>query len=325
MPGKPFQSRLLPYEEEIYHLLEQGTSYRGVSRLLNQKYGLGISHNAVYSFVKAASRQNRLRRKFNDGLDPDIRKGLLQQIVAVWTHGSNAIEGNTLTLGETAQVIELGLTISGKPLKDHQEAYGHARAIDLIRDMAEGGALDMNQIFDLHRAIMPKGPMDVMNPIGDWKREYNGTTGVVEERTKYIQYSPPGDVPALMKTWLNDFNKRLDSCGDDKAAIENYARAHMAFVRIHPFFDGNGRMARLLANIPVLRGGLPPILISPEQRGRYINILWNYHYSTSVLNKGDDLFPAHPAIDEFKVLLSDEWKKVMELVEEAKSLQRNRK
>jgi Fic family protein len=69
---------------------------------------------------------------FLQNLDNDIRDALLKQLRNLWTHTSTAIEGNTLTLGETAFVLEEGLTISGKPLKDQQEVVGHARAIDLI-------------------------------------------------------------------------------------------------------------------------------------------------------------------------------------------------
>ena len=72
---------------------------------------------------------------FLQNLDNDIRDALLIQLRNLWTHTSTAIEGNTLTLGETAFVLEEGLTISGKPLKDHEEVVGHARAIDLIYDL----------------------------------------------------------------------------------------------------------------------------------------------------------------------------------------------
>ena len=72
---------------------------------------------------------------FLQNLDNDIRDALLAQLRNLWTHTSAAIEGNTLTLGETAFVLEEGLTISGKPLKDHEEVVGHARAIDLVYDL----------------------------------------------------------------------------------------------------------------------------------------------------------------------------------------------
>ena len=74
--------------------------------------------------------------KFFQNLDSDIKAALKAQLRDLWTHTSTALEGNTLTLGETKFVIEEGLTVSGKPLKDHHEVVGHARAIDLIYSMA---------------------------------------------------------------------------------------------------------------------------------------------------------------------------------------------
>ena len=324
MPGKPFQSILKPYENEVYEDLGRRVSYRGIAENLNKKYGLKISHNAVYSFVTAASRKNRARTTFYDGLDADLKKNLLKQITAIWTYDSNSIEGNSLTLGETIQILELGLTIGGKPLKDHQEVYGHARAIDMIRNIIED-RLTEDQIFELHRAIMPQSPMDALNPIGAWKRDYNGTTGVLDGQRKFLEYASPADVPFLMAQWLKEFNKLPDTSGSMEKAIDVYTWAHMSFVRIHPFFDGNGRMARLLANIPVLRGGFPPILVSPEQRGRYIKILWNYQLAVGELKKDGELLPSHKSMEEFKKFLSGEWQEVMVLVEEARAIQAKRK
>ena len=324
MSGKPFQSVLRPYESEVYEYLGRNISYRGIAESLNKKYGLRISHNAVYSFVTAASRKNRLKKAFYDGLDSDLKKNLLKQITAVWTYDSNSIEGNTLTLGETMQVLEFGLTISGKPLKDHQEVYGHARAIDMIRNIISAGDLTVDYIFELHRAIMPQSPADALNPIGAWKRDYNGTTGILDGQRKYIEYVAPPSVPVFMAQWLKDFNRIPDASGSMSMAMDAYTWVHMTFVRIHPFFDGNGRMARLLANIPVLRGGFPPILVSPEQRGRYIELLWSYQLSVGELKRGGVLMPEHKAVDDFKKLLTGEWQKVMELVAEVRAIQAKR-
>jgi Fic family protein len=324
MSGKPFQSQLEPYEAEIQELLTKAVSYREIAERLNTKHGLTVTHNAIYSFVTASSRRHKFVRRFYDGLDDDLKNSLLRQITALWTHGSNAIEGNTLTLGETVQVIELGLTIGGKPLKDHQEAYGHARAVEIIRRMADEGPLTEDQLFDLHRAIMPESPVDSLNPIGAWKRDYNGTTGVLNGQTKYMEYSKPDDVPFLMAAWLKEFNRLLDLSRSKDDAVDAYTWAHMSFVRIHPFFDGNGRMARLLANLPVLRCGFPPILVSPEQRGRYINILWAYQLTIGQLSRGDNLLPEHSSIQDFKVLIAGEWNGVMRLVKEARAAQKRR-
>lgn len=100
-------------------------------------------------------------------LDNDIRDVLLAQLRNLWTHTSTAIEGNTLTLGETAFGLEEGLTISGKPLKDHEEVVGHARAIDLVYDLIRSKSdLTENDLFDLHKAIQTERIIDVYKPVG---------------------------------------------------------------------------------------------------------------------------------------------------------------
>ncbi len=120
MPGKPFQSKLKPYEDELFAMLDAGRSFRQVALELNRNHGLGVTHNAVFAFAKSR-RKRRGARLFYEGLSPDIRDQLLKQVAAVWTHDSTAIEGNSLTLGDTVKVLELGLTISGKSLREHQE------------------------------------------------------------------------------------------------------------------------------------------------------------------------------------------------------------
>lgn len=166
MPGRPGQSKLAVFEEEIRDLVANGCSFRSIAAQMNARHGLKVTHNAVYSFVRAKRRRHRFHRSFLGGLDSDIRADLQQRLLAEWTHDSTAIEGNTLTLGETFQVLQFGLTINGKPLKDHEEVFGHAHAIDLLHEMTEARKVDADMLFDLHRAIMPRAPVDAMNPGG---------------------------------------------------------------------------------------------------------------------------------------------------------------
>jgi len=97
----------------------------------------------------------------------------------------------------------------------------------------------------------------------------------VDEKQVVFEYASPDDVPFLMKTWFKLFQETIGevSHGDRIRALEAYADLHVSFVRIHPFFDGNGRLARLVANTPVLKAGLPPIIIPREQRKAYIDAL----------------------------------------------------
>ncbi|NCC37078.1 MAG: Fic family protein, partial [Chloroflexia bacterium] len=195
------------------------------------------------------------------GLDADIRAALLAQVRDLWTHGSTAIEGNTLTLGETKFVIEEGLTVSGKPLKDHQEVVGHARAIELLyRWLDEGFSED--KLFDLHRAIQTEVVRDIDKPCGAWKREPNGTYAVTADgRQTFIEYADPRDVPELMSQWCAELNGLSRDGLSEVDAIAAYAHLHLGFVHIHPFWDGNGRLARLLCNLPMLRSGHLPLVI----------------------------------------------------------------
>jgi len=119
--------------------------------------------------------------KYLEGLDNDVKQNLLAQLRNLWTHTSTAIEGNTLTLGETAFVIEEGLTVSGKPLKDHEEVVGHAKAIDLIYELVQQSKEIVEQgLFKLHKAIQTERIADIYKPVGAWKVEPNGTVAVTE-------------------------------------------------------------------------------------------------------------------------------------------------
>jgi len=217
---------------------------------------------------------------FFQDLDTDIRKSLIEQLRILWTHTSTAIEGNTLTLGETAFVLQEGLTVSGKPLKDHKEVEGHARAIKLLYKMLEKEKIDENDLFLLHKAVQTEIAVDIYAPTGAWKKENNGTFHIDEGgRQIFANYAPPEEVPELMKRWLSMLNEMSVSNDKDRLA-DQYVKLHISFVTIHPFADGNGRLARLLSNIPILRAGFPPIIISAEKRYDYIKALSNYQLNS---------------------------------------------
>ena len=263
---------------------------------------------------------------FLEGLDNDIRKALMAQLRNLWTHTSTAIEGNTLTLGETAFVIEEGLTVSGKPLKDHEEVVGHARAIDLIYDMASRQTQIIEQdLFDLHRAVQTEIVIDVYKPVGAWKVEPNGTYIIKNEEQIFFEYATPEDVPDLMKKWLDLLNAKTSKNLLREQALSAYVDLHVSFVRIHPFFDGNGRMARLIANIPVIKSDFPPVIIPKESRRNYIMALSEYELSVGSIKRSAPLLPAEEKLTDFRNLCAESWKQSMNLVDEALKKQAERK
>ncbi len=227
---------------------------------------------------------------FLAGLDRDLRTGLAAEIRAQWTHHSTALEGNTLTLGDTAFVLQEGLTVSGKSLKDHQEVIGHARAIDLLYALiGQDRAVETDDLHALHRSVQTEVAVDIYNPTGRWKIEPNGTTALLTTgHQQWHDYAQPEHVPALMATWLQRFNKLRRMHGD---LLDAYTDLHLGFTTIHPYADGNGRLARLVANLPVIAGGEPPVLVPLERRRDYITLMGDWSVARGAPKPGEVLVP----------------------------------
>jgi Fic family protein len=164
------------------------------------------------------------------------------------TYTSNAIEGNTLSSAETTLVIEQGITIGGKPLKDHLEAIDHYEAIRYVRALArQGTALTEADVRQLHHLVVQRSNPDIAGRYADQGRYFLTDTG------RY-SFPSPAEVPALM----GDFARWLGAAVN---APETAFAAHRRLVEIHPFNDGNGRTARLLMNLILIRGGYPPVAV----------------------------------------------------------------
>ncbi len=172
------------------------------------------------------------------------------------TYTSNAIEGNTLTAVETTMVIEQGITVAGKPLKDHLEAIDHYEAICYVRDLArQKTPLVEMDVRNLHRLVMLRSNPDIAGRYADQGRY------VLTDRGRY-RFPSPAELPALM----GEFAGWLGGAADTPAAAFD---GHRRLVEIHPFNDGNGRTARLLMNLVLIRGGYPPVAVRPEDRPAY--------------------------------------------------------
>jgi Fic family protein len=181
---------------------------------------------------------------------------------------SNAIEGNVLNVGETRQVVELGLTLTGKPLKDQAEARNLAHAVDFLEDLVAHPERPLHEhdIRQIH-ALVLKGIDD----------DNAGRYRSVPVEISGSAYKPPG--PESVPSQMEDFAHWLSTAsvvGLAHASIEGLLRAavaHTWFVYIHPFIDGNGRVARLLMNLMLMRYGYPIAIITREDRLRYYDAL----------------------------------------------------
>lgn len=252
--------------------------------------------------------------KFLHGLTDQQKKIVLSQLRDLWTHTSTAVEGNTLTLGDTHFVLEDGLTISGKPIKDHQEVIGHARAIDLIYQHTNQ-PLSEAFVFALHKAIQAENIVDIYKPQGAWKIEPNGTYVVTrQEKQVYIDYALPAEVPALMQEIMDFANTLPIEKIDFTNAHEYYALIHAGIAHVHPFWDGNGRIARLIANIPVLKAGFPPIIIPTESRRIYIQLLAEYQLTIGQINGKSGVWPNTHTLTEFTEFCKSCYEKTKHIV-----------
>ena len=260
-------------------------------------------------------------------LDADLKAGLQGQLRVLWTHHSTALEGNTLTLGETFFVLSEGMTVGGKPLKDHLEAMGHARAIDLLAGWLDrGAALGESELFALHEAVQTQVVTDSLAPVGGWKVEPDGASFYRDGRLHFNDtYADPRDVPALMADWLALAASRRGQALSPEEARAAYVDLHASFVRVHPFADGNGRVARLLANVPVLEAGYPPLVLPRERRAEYIGALARWQTQAGKATPERGLLPAREKLAELDALCREAWRDSLDLVAEFRARQASRR
>ena len=183
---------------------------------------------------------------------------LRENLLVEYTHSSNAIEGNTLTLGETRLIIEEGVTIGGKSIREHLEARNHPGAIQFVEELAaHDRELKVEDVLRLHGLVL--GGIDSSaGKYREWGVRVSGST-----------FNPPPshEVPERVVALLDWLRRNPD----ELTPVELSALLMHRFSQIHPFSDGNGRVGRLLMNLVLIREGYPFITnISYRERGRYL-------------------------------------------------------
>ena len=209
-------------------------------------------------------------------LSEAVEGRVMQKIRLDWNFHSNAIEGNKLTFGETYTFLMYGLTAKGKPLKDHLDIKGHNEAINFLISVVKDDAdLRETDIRDLHKmvlvepyqspAITPDGHQtSKIIAVGAYKKMPNHVKTPTGEMHYYAN---PEDVPILMGElvqWYNEARKNPKIHPSVLAAF-----FHHRFVAIHPFDDGNGRVARILMNLILMQKGYPPAVVKLKERTDY--------------------------------------------------------
>lgn len=180
---------------------------------------------------------------------------LRNEFAVEYTYNSNAIEGNTLTLQETAMVLE-GITIDRKPLKDHLEAVGHRDAFAYVESIVkDGGPLSEHVIHSIHSLVLIDRPEDR----GAYRKIPVKIMGALTEPVQ----------PYLIEPRMRDLLVKDAERRKAMHPIERISRFHLEFECIHPYIDGNGRTGRLIMNLDLMREGYPPIDIKFADRKSY--------------------------------------------------------
>jgi Fic family protein len=213
---------------------------------------------SLFKTIDAKKQELDRRRPLTEGEVERLRNEFLIN----FTYNSNAIEGNTLTLKETAMVLE-GMTIDQKPLKDHLEAVGHRDAFLYIQDrINEDININESVIKNIHSLVLMNRPNDK----GIYRRIPVSIAGAYKEPVQ----------PYLIEPMMNELTRDNEEWKKNKHLIERVAIFHLEFEGIHPFIDGNGRTGRLILNLDLMKNGYPPINIKFTDRKKYYDAFDQY-------------------------------------------------
>jgi Fic family protein len=213
-------------------------------------------------------------------IDSTIERRILDKFRLDWNYNSNAIEGNKLTLGETKAFLLEGLTASGKPLKDHLDIRGHDDVVTFLAGFVQRKEILTEAIIrELHKILLHEpykvqaktrdgGITSKLVKLGEYKTEPNF---VVTPSGTIKEFSLPQDTPAGMHSLMEWFRKTTTD--KDLHPIIFASIFHNKFTQIHPFDDGNGRMARILLNLILMQNNLLPVVIKLQNRDAYIAAL----------------------------------------------------
>ena len=281
--------RLLCANGKIEGVIRKGNLYMIPENAMKPLDGRTNKKNILLDIQRKRERLSEMRP-----LTQGEVERLAEEFMIDFTYNSNAIEGNTLTLKETALALE-GMTIDQKPLKDHLEAVGHRDAFLYVQDVAKQELpLSETVIKNIHALVLMNRPDDK----GVYRRIPVRIMGAYTEPVQPYMIEPK------MTELLSSNEERKSTMTD----IERIALFHLEFEGIHPFIDGNGRTGRLILNLDLIRNGYPPINVKFTDRKRYYDAFDAFY-------KDNDATPMTELIAEYIDLRFDDYFEVLEKVD----------
>lgn len=254
----PRRVRVLCAEGKIPGVIRKGKLYM-IPEDAEKPADGRITRNSIFLEIESKKEKLSKMRPLTAGEVERLR----EEFMVEFTYNSNAIEGNTLTLKETAMVLE-GMTIDQKPMKDHLEAVGHRDAFMYVQDIASKEVdLTESVIKNIHSLVLMNRPEDK----GVYRRIPVRIMGAYTEPVQPYMIEPK--MTELLENNVTRENKM--------SIIERIALFHLEFEGIHPFIDGNGRTGRLILNLDLIRNGYPPINVKFTDRKRYYDAFDAYY------------------------------------------------
>jgi Fic family protein len=209
--------------------------------------------------------------------DQELR--IWQKFRLDWNFHSNHLEGNSLTYGETKSLLLHNITAQGKPLKDHLEITGHNEALLEIQEaVKQQRPITESFLRQLHTLILKERyQVDAQTAQGQSTRKWvevgqykTQPNHVITATGEMFRFAEPFEVAAKMEALVQEANSK---CSTPEEGLLLAAKLHYQFVLIHPFDDGNGRMARILMNLVLMRCGFPPAIIKTQEKEAYFSAL----------------------------------------------------
>ena len=253
--------RKLCAEERISGVIRKGNLYLIPDNAVRPADARTLTRHSV-SPLLAELDQLKERLALMRPLSQGEVEALREEFIIEHTHQSTAIEGNTLTLKETALVLQ-GITIDRKPLKDHLEVVGYKEAYEYVERLVKGQkTLSAYEICSIHSLVLADKPED------------RGRCRRVPVRIMGASVEPPQPylIEPMVGELLNDYSTVMTRLH----TVERVSLFHLRFESIHPFVDGNGRTGRLLLNMQLMQAGYPPINVKFADRKRYYDAFEDY-------------------------------------------------
>ncbi|MCA4792690.1 Fic family protein [Myroides odoratimimus] len=207
----------------------------------------------------------------NGALSQEQLRQLHHKFRLEWNYNSNSMEGNTLTVAETRSVMIGNIEVHRKPLKDILEVKGHDEVISEILRIGKAELrLSEKRIKEIHMGIMQEEDPVLREQIGQWKVQANE---IINHKGEKFLFALPEEVPEKLHDLLNRTNAAIDRIvrgqKDAPHPIDVALNFHIDYLNIHPFYDGNGRTARILSNLILVALGYPPFWITEQERDVY--------------------------------------------------------